>query len=198
VDIDEGLSRVGGNKKLYLKLLNDFAGNYKSFMPNIRKAISEQKMDEARRLTHTLKGVSGNLSAKDLFSLSALLEKALFMTPPQDFEPLLDQLDSALCSVITSVETVHEEPVELTSEQDAILAEDFEPILREAAQLVWADDIDAGKAITKLKQAFGRSFTAEVEEIEQSVDGFDFEAAKVPIRKIATELNIRLDGIDNE
>ena len=60
------------------------------------------------------------------------------------------------------------------------------------------DDIDADKAVLKLKQAVGRRFTSEVEEIERDVDGFDFEAAKIPIRKIATELNIRLESIDNE
>jgi CheY-like chemotaxis protein len=198
VDISEGLRRVGGNKKLYLKLLKDFAGNYKSFISNFQKAISEQKMEEARRLAHTLKGVSGNLSAKDIFTISEQLEKALSATLQQDCEPLLDQLDLALCSVITTVESEHEEPEELALEQESTLSEDYEPILLEAAQLVWADDIDAGNIIAKMKQAFGRRFAEEVKEIEQSVDGFDFEEAKKPLRKIAAELNIKLDGIDNE
>lgn len=198
VDISEGLSRVGGNKKLYLKLLNDFASNNKSFITNLQKAISEQKMEEARRLVHTLKGVSGNLSAKEISAISEQLEKALFKTPLKDCEPLLDQLDSALNSVITTVESAQVEPEEHTVEQESTLAEDFEPILREAAQLVWTDDIDAGNTITKMKQAFGRRFSEEVKEIERSIDGFDFEAAKGPIRKIASELCIGLDGIDND
>ncbi|MPN51389.1 hypothetical protein SDC9_199034 [bioreactor metagenome] len=155
-------------------------------------------MVEARRLAHTLKGVSGNLSAKDISTISEQLEKALFTTPLKDCEPLLDQLDSALNSVITTVESAQVEPEEHTLEQESTLAEDFEPILREAAQLVWTDDIEAGNTTTKMKQAFGRRFSEEVKEIERSIDGFDFEAAKGPIRKIASELCIGLDGIDND
>lgn len=198
IDISEGLSRIGGNKKLYQKLLNDFAGNYKSFTANIRKAISDQKMEEARRLAHTLKGVSGNISAKEIFTLSEQVEKALTTVPPQDCDQLLDQLHTALGAVIEAVEAAREEPEARTSEQAIVLDIDFEPILRKAAQLIWTDDIDASDAILKMKQAFGRRFTAEIESIKLSVDGFDFEAAKEPLRKIAAELNIKLDGIDNE
>jgi two-component system, sensor histidine kinase and response regulator len=178
--------------------LNDFAGNYKSFTVNIRKALSEQKMEEARRLAHTLKGVSGNLSAKEIFTLSEKVEKALSAVPPQDYDHLLDQLHSALCVVIEAVEAAREEPEGHTSEQEIVMDMDYEPILREAAQLIWTDDIDAAGAISKMKQAFGKRFTAEIEKIELSVDGFDFEEAKEPLRKIAAELNIKLDGIDNE
>jgi HPt (histidine-containing phosphotransfer) domain-containing protein len=181
-----------------MKLLNDFAGNYKSFIPTIREAISEQKMEEARRLAHTLKGVSGNIAAKDVFAISEQLEKALFFTPPQDCEPLLDQLDTALSAVIDAAKAAPEEPVEAINEKEATSPEDYEPIFREVVQMVWTDDIDAANAITKMKKAFGRRFAAEVEEIERDVDGFDFEAAKNPIRKIAAELNIRLGGFDNE
>ena len=198
VKIDEGLRRVGGNKKLYLKLLNDFTDNYRSFIPNIRKAISEERVDDARRLAHTLKGVSGNISANEIFVVSEKLEQALLMTPILDCEPLLDELDSALRLVINAVLAAREVPMEVAIEQEVASLEECESVLREAAQLIWTDDIDAGKAVLKLKKAVGRSLAADVEEIELNVDGFDFEAAKIPIRKIAAELNIRLDGIDNE
>lgn len=198
VNIDEGLKRVGGNKKLYLKLLNDFADNYRSFIPNIRDAISEERMEDARRLAHTLKGVSGNISASDVFGISEKLEQALHMTLVQDYEPLLEELDSALRSVVNAVFAAREVPAETAIEQEASSLEECESVLRETAQLIWTDDIDADKAVLKLKQAVGRRFTSEVEEIERDVDGFDFEAAKIPIRKIATELNIRLESIDNE
>jgi PAS domain S-box-containing protein len=198
VDIDEGLSRVGGNKILYWKLLNDFAENYRSFIPDIQRTIKEGKIEDTRRLAHTLKGVSGNISAKDVFSLSEQLEKALRMTPLPDCAPLLDQLDFALRSVIDVIDAAREELRETTIEQDVALPEDYETILRGAAQLIWTDDTDAGNAVLQLKKTFGRKFAAEIEEVERDVDGFDFEAAKKPIRKIAAELNIKLDGIDNE
>ena len=49
-----------------------------------------------------------------------------------------------------------------------------------------------------LASHFGNRFAQEMEEIAASVDEFDFEAAKKPIRKIAAELNIKWDGADDE
>ena len=199
VDINEGANRVGGNKKLYMKLLNDFASNYMPYGANIQKAISEQKIEEARRLAHTLKGVSGNISANDVFLLSEQIEKALIPVPPKDCTELLDQLNTSLRSFVNAIATEGGKNRQETSDEQESLADaDLRTILLEAAHLIWTDDIDADQVVTKLKQAFGRRFSAEIEEIAASVDGFDFEAAKKPLQKIATELNIRLDGADHE
>jgi CheY-like chemotaxis protein len=199
VDIGEGVNRVGGNKKLYVKLLNDFATNYQPYAINIQKAIAEQKIEEAIRLAHTLKGVSGNISAHEVFSLSEQIEKALNQAPPEDCEQLLDQLSTALRKLIEAInsESGHKQQ-ETSDERETFAIADVEPALQEAARMIWADDVDADQAIAKLKRALGRRFATEIEELAASVDGFDFEAAKSPIEKIAKELNIRLDGEKHE
>ncbi len=199
IDMNEGLSRVGGNKKLYLKLLNDFANSYRPVVDSIQKAISEQKMEEARRLAHTLKGVSGNISVNEVFSISEQLEKALTATPPEECNQLLEKLSIELHSVIDAIDAIrdHKQPDD-SGKQELTAVEDIEPILLRAAHLIWTDDVDADPAIKALKQALGKRFASEIDEIVISVNGFDFEAAKEPLLKIATELNIRLDGTNNE
>lgn len=199
IDMNEGLSRVGGNKKLYLKLLKDFANSYRPVVDSIQKAISEQKMGEARRLAHTLKGVSGNISVNEVFSISEQLEKALTATPPKECNQLLEKLNIALHSVIDAVDAIRDDKQpDDSGKQELTPVEDIEPILQQAAHLIWTDDVDADPAIKALKQALGKRFASEIDEIVISVNGFDFEAAKEPLLKIATELNIRLDGTDNE
>jgi len=199
VDLQEGLGRVGGNKKLYRKLLLDFAKNYTSYANQIREAISAHNDAEAKRLAHTLKGVSGNISAKEIFLLSEQVEKALIPVPPKGCNPLLDELENALRAVINALEATGDiEQSNVSEERETVAIADVEHTLQEAAHLIWTDDIDTEKTIIKLRQALGKRFATEIEEIAERVDGFDFEAAKKPLRKIAAELNIKLDGIDNE
>jgi len=199
IDISEGLGRVGGNRTLFLKLLKDFANHYKPYANDIRKAISEQRIEEARRLAHTLKGVAGNISAKEIYTVSEQVEKALLTEPVTDYDAPLGQLDAALRMIIDALRAVQDEKRTDVSLAKATTTEsDNESILQETAHLIWTDDIDAGKAIVQLKQAFGRRFTEEIERIANSVDGFDFEAAKEPLIKIAAALNIRLGGADDE
>ncbi len=199
IDIEKGLSRVGGNTKLYLKLLNDYATGYKSFIEDIRAAISEQKFEEARRLAHTLKGVSGNISADEVFSISEQLEKALTATPPEECNQLLEKLSVALHSLIDSIDALRKDnKADDAGKQGLANVAEIEPILQQAAHMIWTDDVDADQAIAALKQALGTRFESEMSAIERSVDGFDFEAAKEPFRKIAAELKIGLDGTDHE
>lgn len=199
VDSKEGLKRVGGNQKLYQKLLIDFANNYKFHAESIRTAISEGKTEDAGRLAHTLKGVSGNISATDVFSFAEQIEKTLQKTPAENCDRLLEQLNTALCAIDEAIGVIREEKqTEHPAAQDAASEAEFEPVLQETARLIWTDDIDAEKALVKMKRVFGQRFAGEIEEIEKSVDGFDFEAAKTPVRKIAAELNIKLEGIGDE
>jgi len=199
VDIDEGLARVGGNRKLYLKLLNDFAGNYRLNAAAIRTAIMEQRTEEAKRIAHTLKGVSGNISAKGVFALSEQVEKALSLESPHDYSELLDRLDQEIRAIVDALDVV---PVERQSEiaesDEEIDKTKITPILLEATRLIWTDDIESEAAIQKLKQALGSRFATETDEIARSVDGFDFDAAKRPLQRIANELSIRLEGTGNE
>ena len=77
IDIQGGIKRVGGNLKLYIKLLRQFAEDFADIEKNIRALIESNDLDAAVRETHTIKGVSGNIGAKELQELSADLEASL-------------------------------------------------------------------------------------------------------------------------
>jgi PAS domain S-box-containing protein len=199
INMVEGLNRVGGNRKLYRKLLHDFADNYRSCVAEIRQGIAAGRLEEARRLSHTLKGVSGNISATDIFSVSEKIEHALTKNPPEDCNALLDQLETAIGALISGIDMLNKSKrIDSPAEPAPLPVSAIEPMLLEAARLIWTDDVEAEQAISNLKRAFGNRFTHELEEIAASVDGFDFEAAKQPMRRILAEMNIRLDGADDE
>lgn len=63
IDIEKGLSYLAGNKKLYLKILNDFYNTYKNLNLEILKN------DELKRVVHTLKGLSENIGALRLHAV---------------------------------------------------------------------------------------------------------------------------------
>ena len=75
IDIDDALSRVGGNMALYKRLLGKFLdGNH---FDGLERALSGGDTEEASRQTHSLKGISANLSLKKIHELSVELEHLL-------------------------------------------------------------------------------------------------------------------------
>lgn len=77
LDVDSGISRLGGNKQLYIHLLKKFNEILKKDLPLYEKAQSEKSMLDLHGEIHTLKGVSGNLSALALYEVSTSLDSSL-------------------------------------------------------------------------------------------------------------------------
>ena len=75
IDVNDALKRIGGNVELYKKLLKRFVeGNQFSELETV---LQEGKTEEAARLTHTIKGVSANLSLAKIRTLAVELEQIL-------------------------------------------------------------------------------------------------------------------------
>jgi two-component system sensor histidine kinase/response regulator len=73
----DGLTRVAGNRKLYLKLLRQFVDQQGPAFEQISAALEKGEVPVAERLAHTLKGVAGNLGAKEVQAAAARVEKLI-------------------------------------------------------------------------------------------------------------------------
>src|SRR5262249_8440477 len=71
----DGLSRVAGNRKLYVKLLRQFVEQQGPAVTQIAEAQAKGDVALAERLAHTLKGVAGNIGAKPVQVAAGALEK---------------------------------------------------------------------------------------------------------------------------
>jgi two-component system sensor histidine kinase/response regulator len=110
LDTKEGLTRVAGNRKLYLKLLRQFAEQQGPSVEQINVALAQGDNALAERLAHTLKGVAGNIGAKPVQAVAGVLERlireraaaaevgAAINAVAAGLEPLLAQIRKALPS----------------------------------------------------------------------------------------------------
>jgi PAS domain S-box-containing protein len=108
LDTKDGLSRVAGNRKLYLKLLRQFVDQQGPTIRDVATALAKGDSSVAERLAHTLKGVAGNIGAKTIQAAAGDLEElirdrvgAAHLEPAQQkvsaaLDPLVEQLRAAL------------------------------------------------------------------------------------------------------
>jgi two-component system sensor histidine kinase/response regulator len=113
LDSADGLRRVAGNKKLYMKLLREFTSQQADAVAQIRAALAKNDIECATRLAHTLKGVAGSLGAGPVQSAAAAVEKLLRDQAETDttnsaldqladvVDPFLTRLRSALAPLTT-------------------------------------------------------------------------------------------------
>ncbi|MCL2677744.1 MAG: Hpt domain-containing protein [Clostridiales bacterium] len=88
----DAVKRLGGNKRLYLKLLKSFLGD-KSFQ-NLQQYAAAGDRENAKMAAHTLKGLAANLSLVVLSEEAARIDHMLkeAMIVPQDLLALEDAM----------------------------------------------------------------------------------------------------------
>ncbi|MBF0159641.1 MAG: response regulator [Magnetococcales bacterium] len=105
IDQRYALNKLGGNRRLYRKLLLKFYETQQHTTGSLRKALADGEQAVALRMVHTLKGLAGNIGARELQDLCAKIELTLQSTDqtgPID----LASLDSLLSGLLRSMATL--------------------------------------------------------------------------------------------
>jgi len=66
LDLKELMERVQDDKELLLELLDIFIEDFDKKKKALQEAIEETNYEQIRNIAHSLKGATGNISAKDL------------------------------------------------------------------------------------------------------------------------------------
>lgn len=102
VDIDGGLSRLGGNERLYKKLLGSFV-----------KAIHQYYVDtdfdgtdysEEIEKTHAIKGAAGNLSVTPIYEAYTKIVDLLRTDKPEEARKILEDILPVQEKIIQCIE----------------------------------------------------------------------------------------------
>ena len=185
LDTSDGLARVGGNEKLYRKLLRDFAAQQGRAAEQIAEALATGDAAVAERLAHTLKGVAGNLGASDLQAAAGKLERCLReRASADDIEIARQQVASVLVPLITALGSAPG-PASPEAPEPVVAAVDFEGLRAAVAQLralLSDSDPGAGDFVDANRDALRPLFEAgRWPEFENLVHGYAFAEAQAQL-----------------
>ena len=201
IDSASALRRLGGNKKLYAKLLNDFLQDHINDIVHIEKAKQLQNWDEAERRAHTLKGLGGNLGMIRLQEVARELEAVCKSKTNQAYDQIIEQLQEELDEISNGLwahlAASGNAAVETTTEQSGspITNEEATPYLVSLAKQLAESSFEADKAF-ETAQPFLNHFGVkeDVQQLEKQINGFDFEGALSSLETICTSHGISLKG----
>ena len=181
IDIETGLSRVGGNRRLYRKLLIDFYQDHREDDQSIREAINSDNMVVAQRIAHTIKGVSGSIGAADLHRDAEKLEAALKEKDAVSYDKFLSALNRSLRQVMQGLvvlSTAREPEREPPAGADTVDLDSIRPILDRLRLQLEEMDPEAEETAAILNDKLGAGPQRELcKTLKGQVDDFEFEAA---------------------
>ena len=193
-DLQDGLKRLQGNKKLYRKLLLDLGTKYGGTADDIRLALDAQDFEQAHSLVHNLKGLAGNLAATDLQAAAIELEKGVKGGLPkksskEKLDQSLDKLKKTLQAAIKTVRSLRSSVPAKPDQPSAAALVNIPPELarqaadqiREAADL---GDVTRIKTIAEEFKSKSEAFAPIADRIIDLASDFDFDG----MLKIAEQL----------
>ena len=190
LDTKDGLSRVAGNRKLYLKLLRQFVAQQGPSPAEITDALDRNDAPLAERIAHTVKGVAGSLGMSGVQQIAAKLEKAIAArTTAAGLAPVMDEFRATLLDFVTRIGTALPSldtappSTEDAAPFDPALAK---PIVKEMIGHLNNFDPAAGECLEANRAVFQSLLPAEsFARFEQHVSGFAFADALAQLQPAA-------------
>lgn len=93
LDLPEVLERVQDDKELLLELFDIFQQDFQEKRPTLTAFLSARELGRFRDTIHSIKGASGNISAKALFTVCARMERLAEQQQADELPVLLQNLD---------------------------------------------------------------------------------------------------------
>jgi two-component system, sensor histidine kinase and response regulator len=179
IDTARGLATTRGNTRLYKKLLTKYLNGQSSFSEDFKASLDGDDTQAPERLAHTLKGVSGNIGAKDVQEAAKNLESAC--KEELSVEALLKPLakvEDALTPVLDSLSTFLKENVSEESVGETIPQEEIDVALSQIRELLQEDDADAVDQVESLVAKLpGGNLKQTLLKVKNACEGYDFDEA---------------------
>lgn len=180
IDIQAGLRRVGGNKNLYKRLLMEFCDEFVNAAGQIEEILNRGDPESGERLAHTIKGVSGNIGASNIYSVSKKFESAFRQGDRSNFERIMEEFERALNQVLESVSSIKNEVYGEEPEKPAeeLNVEKVKSLLIELKKCMECNDFIEDELLEDLDRNMGGfSYQDEMDKRGKHIENFDYSSA---------------------
>ncbi|HEY4003052.1 MAG TPA: response regulator [Candidatus Xenobia bacterium] len=185
LDVPSALRRVGGNDRLYRKLLGEFADGFADGHQQIAQALSAGDRARAERVAHTIKGVAGNLGLTSTQDLAEEVEQTLHQGGQPELAPLGADLGRCVAAIHQSRAMADPTPAPQVAFDQAAAAQ------AATALRAMLENFDASAAegcATLVEATAGRIDTTA---LEKAVNDFDFATALQRLEEVSRQLQAK-------
>jgi two-component system, sensor histidine kinase and response regulator len=189
IDTQTGLAISQNDQRLYRKLLRRFHDSQGDFGARFAAARLDPDPEAATRCAHTLKGVAGNIAARDVQAAAQALESACQAGESGE------RLDRLLAETLVCLEPVLaglamlNRPESTGSGTAPVERAAVEPILARLRALLLDDDTEAADVVEELNPPLaGSSLGPLMKQMTQAIEDYDFEAALAVLDELERNL----------
>lgn len=198
VSLDKALLRVAEDEKILFGMLKRFSSSQKDGMSKVSQALKKERLQDAKREVHTLKGLCGNIEAVSLFESLQKLEGELNseILNRDLVESMIADIDEELQKAVASINEnlmIFDKSLEIKHEKEVIDVDSQELkrefyILSDFFKNFDSEAIESAQNLALKLRDFAPK--EEIEHMLKASSSFDFEDADRVLQKLAKDLGI--------
>jgi CheY-like chemotaxis protein/HPt (histidine-containing phosphotransfer) domain-containing protein/anti-sigma regulatory factor (Ser/Thr protein kinase) len=183
VDLQTALHRLGDNQDIYSTVLSAFLIDVQEMTSQLDDCVAGHKVQDCKRLLHTLKGLAATLGAKTLSTEIEHAEKTLLETqhPPYPLKEVARQTGKAIKAKLPALQHLNSTLAKsLTCQRSYDLPEMSEALrraLEKLETLLAADDLEAMNALAEIDHLYFPTTNPTLELLQEAMTDMNFEAA---------------------
>jgi two-component system, sensor histidine kinase and response regulator len=195
LDVFAALSRLDGNRKLYLWLLRSFVKNESNAATVIEGLLNAGDAKSAARHTHTIKGSAGSMGAVELEELSRSLEKAIIQNDtPERIKAFYEYFATEFYRLLTEL-TRHLPVAKKSADVNPSAVVNVAlvtPILKKLWCYINGRDGKAEGYLDDFQKELAGFPDKDIRQIKTYISAFDFNAASDSLLSFASRNGIKL------
>jgi CheY-like chemotaxis protein len=195
LDTESGI-RLWRDTELYLGNLHSFTEKHGKDGELIRQALVKDDLKTAGEISHSLKGVAGNLGVIDVAATASRLNEEL-KKMRGDFYPGVNELINALEIAVSSIRGMHNQTSNVRKK--ILTGCDIDLMQKLLTELLLAlDRVDLDRVESLLEQLEECCTESQLTVFAQQVADFEFRSAEETLKKLASMFSINLGRQNDE
>ncbi|MBF0460673.1 MAG: response regulator [Magnetococcales bacterium] len=197
IDMADGLKRVGGNRRLFGRLLREFQQDYQDVVGRIKTAMDQGDGEQVLRILHTFKGVSASMGAASLHLATRDLETSIKEGRVDVHGPMLHRIEDMLDSVLLGISSMDKnKPSDGANDQssESFVLVDIEvlrPLFLELHQMLNAGLSSAEDKLAEITTVLdGSEHISGLKRVREQIENYEFDEAMRCVSELAQSLRI--------
>ncbi len=200
INIEAALKLVAGNRRLLRNILLEFADSFRVAYKELSFLLEQDRMAEALRLIHTIKGTSGNIGAQGLQQAAIRLEKNMKQNGDrkiaEDMRAFHDELALVLgvSGILSPVGIgAASGPASAPSGLSKDETEKLRHLFEQLQDMILQNSFEAADFFENIMSGAAKGFlplaSEEMEALGKALNSFDYEGALGPMRAALEKLD---------
>jgi PAS domain S-box-containing protein len=192
--LENGIKPFQLGEKLHLDLLIQFSHNQSDTLNDIETAVENHDMQAAKNLTHDLKGVAGNIGAKDLADKVAQIEKKIkHNTLDSEYKTLLKSAKQSMAQLVAGIEILKQQNFRNTTAKVSRPLPEYEelvPFIEKLTYMISDNNLDALSYLDSMEETFKETPVKDLlSPVRDSLSLYKFDQATISLAKLTKKIS---------